>query len=99
MDFFPSSFLHKTDQHRVPLLLQVGCALFAHIQIIADQEALITDQPFTNGAVVHMLCRIPDCCAAGISEFLLIQRIVDDLLALCGGWYFGEIPLWSIGFQ
>ena len=71
------------------MMFQIGCTLFAHIQIITNQETTITDQLLTNGAVVHMLRSIPNCYAASLSEFLLIQCIVNDLLALCGGWESG----------
>jgi hypothetical protein len=31
---------------------QMGCTLFTHIQILANQEAPVADKPLADGAVV-----------------------------------------------
>ena len=49
------------------------------------KEAPVADQPLADGAIIQMLRRIPDCHLPGIPEFLLIQRIKDDLFSLCRG--------------
>ena len=82
---------------RLPLLLQFSCALSAHVQIVADQKALITDQAFANGAVIHLLQGISDGCLPGHAAFLLVERIVDNFLAWCrwGDACFGK-PYWLV---
>jgi len=77
------SALQSLRQHRASGLLQLGCALLAHIQIVADQEAAITNQPLTDGTVIQMLDRVPDGTESGTLEFLLVDRVIDNLLALC----------------
>jgi hypothetical protein len=67
--------------HRLTALLQSCCALFAHIQILADQKTAVAHQPLADGAVVHMLRRTADGRIPGISALLLVQRIKNDLLA------------------
>jgi hypothetical protein len=58
----------------------MGCALFTHIQIIANQETSVADKPLTDRAVIQMLRRIPDCCLSGIPEFLFIASFKNDPL-------------------
>jgi hypothetical protein len=59
--------------------------LFTHIQILTNQEAPVADQSFADGAVVQVLCRIPDRGLSCCPEFLLIASFIDDFLSLCGG--------------
>jgi hypothetical protein len=72
-------------EHRGTGLLQCGCALPAHIQFIADQETLVAHKSLADGAVIHILCGAADGGLPGGAELLLVERIVNDLLAL-GGW-------------
>jgi hypothetical protein len=63
----------------------MGCTLFTHIQIIADQEAPVADQSFADGTVVEMLCRIPNSRLSCCPEFLLIASFEDDTLSFRWG--------------
>ena len=58
----------------------MGCSLFTHIQILANQEAPVADQALADGAVIQMLRRIPDRCLSGCPEFLFIASFKDDSL-------------------
>jgi len=63
----------------------MGGTLFTHIQILANQEAPVADKPLADGAVIQVLRCFPNRCLSGIPKFLLIQRVKDDPLPLCGG--------------
>jgi hypothetical protein len=70
----------------MPRFFQMGCALFTHIQILANQEAPVADKPLAYGTVIQMFRRIPDCCLSGCPEFLFIASFKNDSLPFCGGY-------------
>ena len=83
--------------HGLTLLLKAVRAASAHIHILADQEALIANKLLANRAVVHILCSAADRKVSGVPQFLLIERLINDLLAgsrrLRSGF---AKPYWSV---
>ena len=64
---------------------QMGCTLFTHIQIFANQEAPVADKPLADGTVIQMLRRIPDRRLPSCPKFLFIASFKNDPLPFCGG--------------
>ena len=50
--FYSDYCVQHIGNDGVARFFQMGCTLFTHIQIIADQEAPVADQPFADGTVV-----------------------------------------------
>jgi hypothetical protein len=53
--FGSDRFVDHIGKHRVAGLSQCVRALFAHIQILADEKTLVANQPFADGTKIHVL--------------------------------------------
>lgn len=64
----------------LPSLLQTPGTAAAHIQIAANEKAMIADQPFANRAEVEVLQRLLHREHFRPRSLPLVHRLVDDAL-------------------